>query len=288
MPPLVGNLSGKGNDSSAQSLALSDNDLRGNRQRASHHRSNPFDSSKSRDEVDASASADVVSAKARQLGIDVVECSHSRNLYSPSFPLVDVLLHDDVSIIMRKIVKKTILEKQPLFEGMIQSVRPVDIEDFKLILTNVICHLVNTSSAANNATTSSNLTWGRIVAAYAFGGLFANDALAQAVAIPVASSSSSSTSVGANSTCSSISSAGSKSTSSEVPHLDAKELGAIVGDVIDEVAGSWIQEQGGWNSFANHFGTVNHEESLARNLIYLVGASAAAAFGIACLKSMLN
>ena len=47
-----------------------------------------------------------VSMRARQLGIDAVECTHPRNLCSLPLPIIDVLLRDDITIAMRKIVKK--------------------------------------------------------------------------------------------------------------------------------------------------------------------------------------
>lgn len=196
---------------------------------------------------------------------------------------MDVLLHDDVSIVMRKIVKKIILEKQPLFQSMIEAVRPVDVDDFRLILADVIRHLVATSSGANgnNApTAASNLTWGRIVTAYAFGGLFANDVVARSFSNFVPASYS--TSLESGSETSSITSLASPSP------RNSKELGLIVGEVIDEIAGDWILDQGGWSSFEKQFCTVKYEESLTRKLIYLVGASAATAIGIACLKSIIN
>lgn len=272
MPPLVENQFGNEND---PRIVVGDN----NRNATSQQQQRP---SKSRANVE-DASEDI-SAKARQLGIDVVEWSHPDNLYSPSFPLVDgLLLRDQVSLVMRKMVKKTIQDYRPLFEGMIQRVRPVDAENFRPILTEVIRQLVVANNSANNcvaensandssvASFTPNLTWGKIVTAYAFGGVFANDAIANAA-------------VFANDAVAHIEIA----TNDASLQLDPKTLGSIVGEVIDEVAGKWIRDDGGWESLVNHFPNVIYEESLARNLFYLFGASAAAAVGITCLKSMIN
>jgi len=201
-----------------------------------------------------SPAASSVSTRARQLGIDAVECTHPRNLYSLPFPIIDVILRDDVSIVMRKIVKKIVLQKQPLFHGMIQSVRPTesDPEDFRSILSDVVCHLV----AGPSGNSSPNLTWGKVVTAFAFGGLFANVVLASSASTP---------------------------TSTRM-----EQLGTIVGEVIDGVAGAWIVQQGGWQSFAKFFCTVNTEESITRNLVYIFGASAAAAVGLVCWKTMVH
>ena len=219
--------------------------------------------------VDAACAS--VGAKARQLGVDVVECTHSKNLYTLSIPLIDVILHDDASIVMRKIVKKIIREKQPAFRGMIQSLRPADYADFRAILSDVIRNLV-TGSSSHDA--PPVLSWGKIVTAYAFGGLFANDAIAMAAASS-GSASYSSYSV-------------SSSASSPPGQMDPKELGMIVGEVVDQVAGPWIQQQGGWKSFAHFFSTINAEESLTRNLVYLVCASAAASVGLVWWKAMVK
>jgi len=213
-------------------------------------------SSEGEDDVDRRTGANAsVSAKARLLGIDAVECTHPRNLYSLPLPIIDVILRDDASIVMRKIVKKIVLEKQPLFHGMIQTVRPSgsNAEEFRSILSDVVDHLV----AGASAHSTPNLTWGKIVTAYAFGGLFANVVLA-------------SSSPGIS------------------PSARTEELGTIVGEVIDEVAGAWIAQQGGWESFAKFFCTVNTEESITRNLVYLFGASAAAAVGLVCWKTMVH
>ena len=251
MPPLVENQFGNDKDSLV---------VAGNYRHQQQQQQRP---SKSR--VRQEDDPENISAKARQLGIEVVEWSRADNLYSPSFPLVDGLLRrDDVSLVMRKLVKKTITDYRPLFEGMIQSVRPVDEENFKPILSEVIRELVVANSGKNTENTSldgaastPNLAWGKIVTAFAFGGVFANDAIANAGIV--------------------------------TGYDDAAlRLGAIVGEVIDEVAGMWILERGGWESFVNHFPNVIYEESLARNLIYLFGASAAAALGITCLKSIIN
>ena len=201
-----------------------------------------------------------VSTRARQLGIDAVECTHPRNLSSLPLPIIDVLIRDDVSIVMRKIVKKIVLEKRPLFHGMIQSVRPaadfVAVEDFQSILTDVVGHLVY---GVSDHSAAPNLTWGKVVTAYAFGGLFANAVL--------------------TSSCSS---------ESWPPADRVRHLGTIVGEVVDDLAGAWIAQQGGWNSFAKYFCTINTEESITRNLVYLFGASAAAAVGLVCWKTMVH
>lgn len=218
-------------------------------------------SSESDDGADAPPSrAPSVSMRARQLGIDAVECTHPRNLCSLPLPIIDVLLRDDISIVMRKIVKKIVLEKRPLFHGMIQSIRPgsdaVSVDDFQSILSDVISHLV---SGVSDHAAAPNLTWGKIVTAYAFGGLFANAVLTTS------------------------------QSSESLPTADrVRDLGTIVGEVVDDLAGAWIAQQGGWNSFAKFFCTVNTEESITRNLVYLFGASAAAAVGLVCWKTMVH
>ena len=201
-----------------------------------------------------------VSMRARQLGIDAVECTHPRNLCSLPLPIIDVLLRDDITIAMRKIVKKIVLEKRLLFHGMIKSIRPVpdavSVDDFKLILSDVISHLV---VGVSNHAAAPNMTWGKIVTAYAFGGVFANAVLTN-----------------------------SQSLEYLPPANQVRDLGIIVGNVVDELAGSWITQQGGWNCFARFFLTVYNEDSITRNLLYVLGGAAATAFCLVCWKMMLH
>ena len=267
MFPLVGDSLGSDGERSltpSESSSDDDNDDRRSPFRASSSSSSPSS-------LTLPPTSSSVSLKARQLGVDVVVCTHPKNLSRLTyFPIViDVILHDDVSIVMRKIVKSTVLGKLPLFRGMIQSVRPADDRDFRRILSEIVGHLVAAGVAHDSPT--PNLTWAKIVTAYAFGGFFANEVI-------LASSTSSSSATGS----------GSLSASASGPRTTEEQLGNIVGDVIDQVAGKWIERQGGWRAFAKHFRNAHEDESLARSLVYLFGASTAAAFGLVFLKTMVH
>lgn len=188
-----------------------------------------------------------VATKALELGNEAVNCCNPNNLYSLPLPAtLQVILRHDVDIIMRKIVKKTVQEKQILFQKMTQDVMTGlrTIRDFRDILTSVIQSLVDVDA---------RMTWGRVVTAYAFGGFFANEA----AKVVVVSSPS------------------------------AQQLGKIVGEVIYEVAGDWIEAQGGWPAFVRHFEMVIPEEGFAKGLMVL-GALSLGALSVLSLGKMIK
>lgn len=216
-----------------------------------------------------------ISSKLQDLGEDLVRHIVVATLSPPTFPdeadviepifppqnsggafFLNLFTTDRVTLRMRRLVTKALQDKSLSFTAMMNVLPqiPNTLEEFRDCFSIVVDQMISLTHQPPHPLppigglqrNEMNITWGKVVTAYAFGLRVMKASVDQPM----------------------------EEGPGAVRHLDASTWGRALGDIINSKMGEWIASHGGWNGFYEYFmdGQVI-EESIAKNLLLVFGIS---------------